>query len=434
MDRRNFLKTSVPAFAAVSLGLAGCGDDTTPAAPVPPPEVGAGPFPAITWITSDPSFTDYRPAVDATGQQVVFERTPFPHPVGTNTTLYLATSIGSPNPPAKPFLEVPANPAATYPYSQTRPDWSWVNHQVVFSGAPSESSTIEAHIATANGKTVTLVPKTLAHIYPTWTSDGTQLVIYNNSTSAAPVKPVTALIMPDGNVVVANLNGADTRQPVGRHVRRLRVAQARHADADRIRRPARAGDLGPASRPDAAGRRLVQPGQQLRVPQLAQGRRRVPVVPARVGREHDDLRSGVPGPRALLVARRQLHRIRIEPQRRLRALSCPRRQGARRQSSSPTRRTGRSTRSSFRAAPGSSSPRCRSPMRRVRARAASASSTSPRISADGTAAGSRRSSWSYLVACHFVLALAELRYGSGFGFVRSYEALRLGHSPLHPGA
>jgi hypothetical protein len=213
LDRRNFLKTSVPALAAVSLGLTGCGDDTTPAAPVPPPEVGAGPFPAITWITRDPSYTDYRPAVDATAQQAVFERTPFPHPAGTNTTLYLATSIGSPNPPAKPFLEVPANPAATYPYSQTRPDWSWVNHQVVFSGAPSESSTIEAHIATANGKTVTLVPKTLAHIYPTWTSDGTQLVIYNNSTSAAPVKPVTSLIMPDGNVVVANLNGTDTANP-----------------------------------------------------------------------------------------------------------------------------------------------------------------------------------------------------------------------------
>jgi len=213
LDRRSFLKTSVPGFAAISLGLTGCGDDTTPAAAVPPPDVGAGSFPTIAWISKDPTYTDYRPAVNATGQLAVFERTPFPNPAGANTMLYLATSIGSQNPQAAPFLAVPANPAATYPYSQTRPDWSWVNHEVVFSGAPSEKDTIEAHIATANGKTVTLVPKTLAHIYPTWTSDGTQLVIYNNSTSAAPVKPVTSLIMPDGNVVVANLNGADTASP-----------------------------------------------------------------------------------------------------------------------------------------------------------------------------------------------------------------------------
>ncbi len=211
MDRRHFLKTSVPAVAALSLGLSGCGDDTTPAA-APPPEVESVIFPPITFITRDPKFTDYRPAVDATGQQVVFERTPFPNPGGANTTLYLATSIGSPNPPTAPFLTVPENPAPTYPYSQTRPDWNWSSHQVVFSGAPAESEPIEAHIATANGKTVTLVPKTLAHIYPIWTSDGT-LVIYNNSNGAAPVKPVTALIMPDGNVVVANLNGADTASP-----------------------------------------------------------------------------------------------------------------------------------------------------------------------------------------------------------------------------
>ena len=214
MDRRQFLKTSVPAVAALSLGLTGCGDDTTPAPPVPPPDPGAVSFPPITFITHDPHFTDYRPAIDATGQVVVFERTPHPNPGGAmNTTLYVATSIGSPNPPTAPFLTVPPNPAPSYPYSQTRPDWSWVNHQIVFSGAPSESAPIEVHIATANGKTVTQVPMTLAHIYPIWSSDATQIVTYNNSNSAAPVRPVTTLIMPDGNVVVANLNGDDTANP-----------------------------------------------------------------------------------------------------------------------------------------------------------------------------------------------------------------------------
>ena len=382
MDRRDFLKTSVPALAAMSLGLTGCGDDTTPAAPLPPPEVGAAPFPPITWITKDPSYTDYRPAVDATAQQAVFERTPFPNPTGANTTLYLATSIGSPNPPAKPFLEVPANPAATYPYSQTRPDWSWVNHQVVFSGAPSEKDTIEAHIATANGKTVTLVPKTLAHIYPTWTSDGTQLVIYNNSTSAAPVKPVTSLIMPDGNVVVANLNGTDTANPPADMFGGFAAPKPGTPTQIAFAGAARARELGPARRPDAAGRGHVQPGQQLRVHQLAQGGRRLPVVAVRIGREHDDVRPRVPGPRALLVARRQVHRVRVEPQRRLRALSRTRRRECAVPSRSRIRRTGRNTRNSFRVAPSSSSPRCSSPVRRAPDRAASASSTSRRISAD----------------------------------------------------
>ena len=213
MDRRKFLKTSVPAAAALSLGLTGCGDDTTPVAAAPPPDAGAVSYPPITFITSDPHFTDYRPAIDGTGQIVVFERTPFPNSSGANTVLYVATSIDSPNPPTAPFLTVPSNPAPSYPYSQTRPDWSWHNHQIVFSGAPSESATIEVHIATANGKTVTQVPATLAHIYPIWSSDATQIVTYNNSNSAAPVRPVTTLITPDGNVVVANLNGDDTANP-----------------------------------------------------------------------------------------------------------------------------------------------------------------------------------------------------------------------------
>lgn len=210
MDRRHFLRTSIPAVAALSLGVSGC-DDTTPARP--PPVLGVTPMPPITFLTSDPAYTDYRPAVDKAGARVVFERTPFPNTAHANTMLYVATSIDLPSPPVVPFVPVPATPPATYPYSQTRPDWSWQTGEVVFSGAPSETAAIEAHIVSADGKTVSAVPKTLAHIYPIWSSSGTQIVIYNNSTSALPVRPVTSLITPDGAVVVANLNGTDASTP-----------------------------------------------------------------------------------------------------------------------------------------------------------------------------------------------------------------------------
>jgi hypothetical protein len=212
MNRRHFLKTSVPAVAALSLGLAGC-DDTTPARPPQPLVPVPTPFPPITFLTSDPKFTDYRPAVDKAGARVVFERLPFPNPTHANTMLYVASSIDLPNPPVAPFVPIPPLPPLTYPYSQTRPDWSWQTGEVVFSGAPAETSPIEAHIVSADGKTVSVVPRTLSHIYPIWSSNGTQIVIYNNSISALPVRPVTSLITPDGTVVVANLNGTDASTP-----------------------------------------------------------------------------------------------------------------------------------------------------------------------------------------------------------------------------
>ncbi len=56
-------------------------------------------------------------------------------------------------------------------------------------------------------------PTRSPHIYPIWTSDGTQLIVYNNSDNAKPVKPVTSLITPTGNVVVPNLNGRTLANP-----------------------------------------------------------------------------------------------------------------------------------------------------------------------------------------------------------------------------
>ena len=215
MDRRLFLTQSA-ALAAVSLNVAGCRDDVTPeriAAPPPPP---APPptlvaFPPMTFVTCDPSFFDYRPAVDPTGTMVVFERAPFPNPGNSaNTSLYLTMLGGTGCQSAVPFIVAPSTLPAEWPASQTRPDWSTANGQVTFSGAPSNMGTIQVYVVSGTGTLLTLVPKTHAHIYPIWASNGSQLVVYNDSTSAAPVKPVTGLIdVITGVPAVKNLNGND---------------------------------------------------------------------------------------------------------------------------------------------------------------------------------------------------------------------------------
>ncbi|MFO1323624.1 MAG: hypothetical protein U1F15_06130 [Burkholderiales bacterium] len=199
MDRRRFLSTSVPAVAA-SLGLSGCwGEDVTPSTPLP----------ALDFITRDPKFTDYRPAVDATGTLCIFERTPVPE-AGVPTKLYLATGIDKPNPPVTEFLKVPANPPPPFPFLQTRPDWSWVNNEIAFAGAPTANNALEVHVVAATGIGSRLVANTFRCIYPMWSSDGTRLVVYNeNPLTAGPYPPVAALIDPQGNVILANLGGKD---------------------------------------------------------------------------------------------------------------------------------------------------------------------------------------------------------------------------------
>jgi hypothetical protein len=214
MDCCSLRKACLSTFATLAIALTGCGDDTTPAST---PGLGATPLPTPTFITSSPGFTDYRPAVDKTGTRVLFERTPYPNPGETQpTVLYLATGVGGASPVVAPFLTVPATPPSTWPYSQTRPDWSWVTNEVAFSGAPSNNGgPIQVHVVAADGVAPRLVPDTVAHIYPIWTSDGTQLVVYDNNANVAtpgppPIAPpVTRLINPDGTVAQANLNGLD---------------------------------------------------------------------------------------------------------------------------------------------------------------------------------------------------------------------------------
>ena len=162
------------------------------------------PFPPLNFITHDPMESDYRPAVDATGRHVIFvifERTPRG---GGVTTLFI-TSIGAPH-GAEPFIHDLAGTHATTGPSQTRPDWCWATGHVALNVAASDRSPLHVMIAEPSGIPLGNVPGPIRWIYPTWSSDGTQLVVMN-ATEAG--HPRTSLISLNGTVAQANLNWND---------------------------------------------------------------------------------------------------------------------------------------------------------------------------------------------------------------------------------
>jgi hypothetical protein len=159
------------------------------------------PFPRLNFITHDPLESDYRPAVDVTGRHVIFERMPRG---GGLTTLFI-TSIDAPHGP-EPFVhDLGGTHISTGP-SQTRPDWCWATGHVALNVAASDRSPPHVMIAEPSGIPLGDVPGSTRWIYPTWSSDGTQLVVMN-ATGAG--HPHSSLISPSGTVAQANLNGDD---------------------------------------------------------------------------------------------------------------------------------------------------------------------------------------------------------------------------------
>jgi hypothetical protein len=159
-------------------------------------------FAELHFVTSDPNFTDYRPAIDAAAQHVVFERTPVS---GGDTTLYIL-SLASTVP--APFLNQPGNVEVITGPTQTRPDWSWVNSQVVLNVSPNNGNDVQVLIAQADGTPLRNVPRSQRYLYPTWSPDGTRLIVYNDKLDANP-QPCTSLITLDGEILIGNLNGND---------------------------------------------------------------------------------------------------------------------------------------------------------------------------------------------------------------------------------
>jgi hypothetical protein len=160
-------------------------------------------FAELHFLTADPNFSDYRPAIDASAEHVVFERTAVG---GGHTKLYiLSLADGIPTQFVKPeqYRAVITGPV------QTRPDWSWTTGQVVLDVSDSNSSGIRVVLVVQpDGTPLFNVPNSKAYIYPTWSPDGTQLIVYNGTMHAQP-RPCTSLIDLDGTVVTLNLNGKD---------------------------------------------------------------------------------------------------------------------------------------------------------------------------------------------------------------------------------
>jgi len=212
MQRRRFLATA-PALALMSTGLTGCGGGDGGSTPGPTLPGATPSFLTPNFITFSANYTDYRPAVDPTGTICVFERTPSPNKNGVPTTLHIARGLGSGNITIAPFLTVPTTKPPTWPYSQTRPDWNRVTGEVTFTGSPTNTTgPFLVHIVAADGVGARFVENSKGYIYPTWTSDGTQLIVDHTAESSGtppPLRPVTALMNTDGTVVQPNLNGND---------------------------------------------------------------------------------------------------------------------------------------------------------------------------------------------------------------------------------
>lgn len=92
--------------------------------------------------------------------------------------------------------------------SQTRPDWCWETGQVALNVAATNTDPVEILIAESDGTPLKNVPGSRGFFYPTWSTDGTQLIVMNSSSGADP-QPCTSLISPDGTSVQPNLDGKD---------------------------------------------------------------------------------------------------------------------------------------------------------------------------------------------------------------------------------
>jgi hypothetical protein len=80
--------------------------------------------------------------------------------------------------------------------------------KVVLNVALTDTSPVEILIAQPDGTPLQNVPDSKGYVYPTWSPDGTQLIVFNGSAKAQP-RPCTSLIALDGTILQPNLDGND---------------------------------------------------------------------------------------------------------------------------------------------------------------------------------------------------------------------------------
>ena len=161
-------------------------------------------LPTLNFLTSDSGFWDYRPAVNATGDTVVFERTPVGGGAAALTTLYQIADFSAPIP--APFLSGASPPQ---PASQTRPDWCWATGQIAFNGADSNNGALSVWQVGPDGANPQPIANTTGFCYPTWSLDGALIVSESSAPTNEP-RPRNAIFdIATSSVTKPNIDGAD---------------------------------------------------------------------------------------------------------------------------------------------------------------------------------------------------------------------------------
>ena len=160
-------------------------------------------WPTPIFLTSDASYVDYRPAVNAAGDTVVFERTPVG---GGATTLQVIDDFANPAP--APFL------SGTSPLvSQTRPDWDWQNDHILLNGSASNAGPLGVWLVSSSGFNPRAISGPTNAAYPRWNRAVTQFVTENSgSGGGTSLRPCNTIFNIDGSLHTANVDGTDTSQ------------------------------------------------------------------------------------------------------------------------------------------------------------------------------------------------------------------------------
>jgi hypothetical protein len=154
-------------------------------------------LPTLNFLTRDPHYFDYRPAINATGDFVLFEHTR----VGTGITVL--DGVWYPQPPAAGKAAFVA--AAGMPPLQTRPDWCWATGALLFNGAQSPKEQPSVWWQTDLFSAANEITGTAGAYYPTWNADGSSFVAEYQNGSPSPCNAVFDMA---GTVVAKNIDGA----------------------------------------------------------------------------------------------------------------------------------------------------------------------------------------------------------------------------------
>jgi hypothetical protein len=168
-------------------------------------------LPPLHFLTSSPDYTDYRPAVDASGELVVFERTA----LASRDITFLTSVWDFSAPQTRPLL---SSAAAPLPPCQTRPDWCWQSGGLLFNGSETNNTNeVTVWQLSSMFSTPTVIPNTSKCYYPTWNLAGTSFVTENDAGNpGGNPGPCNSIFDMSGTITPgdSNIDGNDPNQAV----------------------------------------------------------------------------------------------------------------------------------------------------------------------------------------------------------------------------